>query len=160
MMEMRKLVRYKDQIEETLNEILLKCNDAKEGYLKAAGMVENQKLKDFLTAKAEERIKLAIELENEILAAGGKVHSTTSIASSIHRVWMEIQNAFTPDARGVLAECLRGENAALDDYSQASIVEGLPGSTRALILRQKEGIRSTIAELNQWHERFQNEMNK
>ncbi len=148
---MEKLIENKDVIEETLNGLLLNCNDAKEGYLKAAGMVENEKLKDFFAEKSEERIKFALDLENEILAVGGKVHSTTSIVSSIHRVWMEIQSAFTSDERGILSECLRGEYAALDDFNHATVVKGLPGSTRALIMRQREGIKRTVSELKRWY---------
>jgi len=141
----------REQIENTLNELLIKCNDAKEGFIKAAGMVEDEGLKNFLMNKSEERIEFATDIENEIIGAGGEVNSTSSILSSIHRVWMEIQNTFTSDAKVVLAECLRGEYAAKDDYSQASVAKGLPGSTRAMILRQREAIKKTIGELKRWY---------
>lgn len=148
---MRDEMIERELIEQTLNELLVKCNDAKEGFIKAAGLVDDPELKDFLMDRARRRIVFASDMENEILAVGANVNSSTSIISSLHRVWMEIQSTFSSDARAILSECLRGEYSSLEDYSKASIVEGLPGTTRAMILRQKESIRKSIGELKRWY---------
>lgn len=145
-------------IEQTLNDLLIKCNDAKEGFIKAAALVNDLHLENILINKAEQRLQFASDIENEILAAGANVNSSTSILSSVHRVWMEIQSAFSSDARAIISECLRGEYAAMEDYSDASVVEGLPGSTRAMILRQREAVRKSIGELRRWHAQVQEEV--
>jgi uncharacterized protein (TIGR02284 family) len=154
---MKSKIQNKEIIEDTLNDLLIKCNDAKEGFLKAAGLVNDLHLRDLLVGKADERLQFASDIENEMLAVGAKVNSSTSILSSVHRVWMEIQSTFSSDARAILSECLRGEYAAMEDYSNASVAEGLPGSTRAMIMRQREAVRRSIGELRQWHAQIQEE---
>jgi uncharacterized protein (TIGR02284 family) len=155
---MKNKIQNTEIIEQTLNDLLIKCNDAKEGFLKAAGLVNDLHLRDLLVNKADQRLQFASDIENEILAMGAKVNSTTSILSSVHRVWMEIQSTFSSDARAIISECLRGEYAAIKDYSDASVTEGLPGSTRAMIMRQREAVRKSIGELRQWHAQVQEEV--
>lgn len=155
---MKNEMRDIETIEQTLNELLMKCNDAKEGFIKAAGLVEDPQLKELLMNKADQRIHFASDIENEMLAIGSSINSTTSIISSVHRVWMEIQSTFNSDARAIISECLRGEYASLEDYSNASVVEGLPGTTRAMILRQREAIRKSIGELRRWYAQIQEEV--
>lgn len=155
---MKNEMRDKETMVQTLNELLLKCNDAKEGFIKAAGLVEDPQLKDLLMNKADQRVGFASDIENEILAMRASVDSTTSIISSIHRVWMEIQSTFNSDARAIISECLRGEYASLEDYNNASVTKGLPGTTRAMILRQREAIRKSIGELRRWYAQVQEEV--
>ncbi len=154
---MKNEIREREIIEQTLNELLVKCNDAKEGFIKAAGLVDDPELKDLLMNRANQRIQFASDIENEILAYRASVDSSTSIISSFHRVWMEIQSTFNSDARAIISECLRGEYASLEDYGNASIVDGLPGTTRAMVLRQKEAVRKSIGELRRWYAQIQEE---
>jgi uncharacterized protein (TIGR02284 family) len=155
---MEKEIKDKKVIESTLNELLIKCNDAKEGFIKASGLVDDEELKALLLKKSKQRIRFACDIENEMLAIGLDINSSTSILSSFHRVWMELQHTFGTDARAIISECLRGEYASLEDYSSATIVEGLPASTRALIIRQREGIKKTVRKLRRCYATVQEEI--
>lgn len=133
-----------------LNELLEKNYDAEKGYKKAADDVKNPTLSSFFKDYANQRYNFGHELKSEIRRLGGEPDKGSSVASNLHRTWIDIKSTFTgKDPEAVVEECIRGERAALDDYEDTLRDTKLPSSSRELVQRQHDQIQAAVNRLNQ-----------
>jgi len=134
-----------------LDDLMTKDRDATEGYLKAAENIKERSAREMLLRYSNQRGRFVAGLKEEINRLGGEFADRTSFLSSMHRVWMDIQGTISgKDPQTILSECLRGEEAALKDYQEASENKFLPKKTKELIQNHIEKIESSIKELNDW----------
>ena len=117
------------------------CKDGQEGFRTAAEGIEgDERLKSFLHSCSEQRGRFVAELEEELRKLGDFSSESSSIASSIHRGWINLKSALTgKDAHSILAECERGEDSALKEYQKA-LDAGLPVLLDAIVARQRQEI--------------------
>ncbi len=121
----------------TLNGLIEICRDGEEGYRAAADGLMNESLRQLFTEYSEQRARLASELQEQVRHLGGAPEDSGTAAGALHRGWINIKSAVTgEDEAAVLAECERGEDAALKTYEEAMEQEGLPPETRSLIEKQ------------------------
>jgi uncharacterized protein (TIGR02284 family) len=133
---------------DVLNELLQKNYEAEKGYRNAAEKVTNIRLKDFLLQNADTRQGFAIELAEEILEQGGNPVSETSTLSDIHRSWINFKSSIASNKdEAVIEECIRGEEAALNDYNKALKSTYLDKSSETILKEQREEILDSINEL-------------
>jgi uncharacterized protein (TIGR02284 family) len=132
-----------------LNKILARNYDAINGYKNAADNIKNKALKAFFEDQVLERLKFSQELEYEIQMYGQEVVGSGSMEASLHRAWMDLKTALSKNNdEAVVEECIRGEEAACQDY-QDIINNGLPthGSLYNILKSHKRQIEKSIFHL-------------
>ncbi len=129
------------EILDQLNDLLTISHDAEEGYQEASENVKDSELKSLLLTQARQRAEFGAELAAEVRTLGGDADKGTSIASNLHRAWINIKAAFaSDDDKATVQECQRGDGTALETYNRVLAETDLAVSTRELILRQKQSI--------------------
>lgn len=125
-----------DDVISTLNGLIETCRDGQNGFQTAAGGVENGELKQLLLGYSQQRAQFVGELQEEVRRLGGDPENTGSVAATLHRGWIDFKSAVTGmDEGAIIAECERGEDAAVSAYKDA-LVEDLPANVRATVERQ------------------------
>ena len=103
-----------------LNGLIGVCRDTYNGYLEAAEGVASTRYKTMFAEYAHQRDRFSADLANFILEMGGAVTGTSDKVDTTHHVWANIRAATTNGETGViLAECERGEDAAMEAYERA-----------------------------------------
>jgi uncharacterized protein (TIGR02284 family) len=120
-----------------LNNLIETCKDGHEGFKTAAEGVQRSELKTLFYEYSQQRATFAGELQNEVRRLGGDPEKTGSTAAALHRGWIDIKSAVTGrDDSAILAECERGEDAAVAAYKEALAGANLTGDVRPLVERQ------------------------
>lgn len=135
------MITAPDEIAPVLKSLIETCKDGQEGFRTAAEGIEgDERLKSFLHSCSEQRGRFVAELEEELRKLGDFSSETSSVASSIHRGWINLKGALTgKNAHSILAECERGEDSALKEY-QKGLDAGLPVLLDAIVARQRQEI--------------------
>ncbi|HKG14979.1 MAG TPA: PA2169 family four-helix-bundle protein [Pyrinomonadaceae bacterium] len=133
----------------TLNSLIETCRDGQEGFKTAAEGVGNSELKELFYEYSRQRAGFVGELQDEVRRLGGDPEETGSVTASLHRGWMGLRAALTGgDEASVLAECERGEDAAMSSYRAAFNVD-MPANVRQMVERQ-------FAEIKEAHNKIRN----
>lgn len=136
------------EVLDQLNKLLTSSRDAEKGYQEASENVKDAELKSLFLAQSRQRADFAQELDREIRTIGGEPDNGTSLASDLHRAWINIKSTFaSDDDKAVVQECQRGDKEALDSYNEVLQETDLVASTRQLLLSQKEKIESAHATM-------------
>lgn len=131
------------EILDQLNKLLTSAHDAEKGYQEAAENVKDAELKSLFLAQSRERAEFGTELDREIRALGGDPDNGTSLASDLHRAWINIRSAVSGNSdKSVAEECQRGDAEALSEYKNVLEQTDVAASTRELLLRQKSKVES------------------
>jgi len=127
-----------DKVRDVLNELLEICRDGEQGYRAAAERVSDPRLKRLFSTYSEQRAQFAVALGTEVRRLGGDPERDGSVTGSLHRGWMSGRSAALSggEARSILAEVERGEDAAKAAYERALRETTLPPSVRAIVQRQ------------------------
>jgi uncharacterized protein (TIGR02284 family) len=142
---MKETMKYTEKMSKKLNELLEKNYDAERGYKKAAGIVENTKLKQFFENQAQNRYDFGHELKSEIRNYGEVPDKGGSATGSVHRAWMDIKSAFTSnDEEAILNEVQRGEKAAVEEYEEIISDTTLPPTTQRILVAQRDSIQQAL----------------
>jgi uncharacterized protein (TIGR02284 family) len=129
------------EILDQLSRLLTRNHDAEKGYQEAADNTKDNELKSLFLAQSRQRGEFAQEIDREIRALGGEPDTGTSLASNLHRAWINIKSTFASnDDKATVQECHRGDQEALNDYNAVLQETDLAASTRELLLRQKQSI--------------------
>ena len=139
---------YTEVIGEKLNDLLEKTYDAEKGFKKAAENTEHKQLKSFFENKAKQRYDFGHELKAEISYLGQNIDKGDSITGKAHRAWMDVKALFSLDsAEAMLAEAIRGEEAAVEEYKEVLEDTSLPTTTASILRGQKEAIENGLANI-------------
>ena len=131
------------EILDQLNKLLTNNRDAEKGYQEAAENVKGAELKSLFLAQSRQRGEFGMEIEREVRKLGGEPDNGTSLASDLHRAWINVKSTFASnDDKATVQECQRGDKEALDNYNSVLQETDLIASTRELLLRQKQSIDS------------------
>lgn len=137
-----------EKIIEHLNDLLTKNYDAEAGYKLAAENVENEELRGFLELRAKKRYDFGHALKEEIKKLGGEPDKGTSLTGDLHRVWMNLKDTFTSGDAATYAECVRGEEAFVEEYEEClKDSEHLPPSVVNLVQSQLVDGKKALAEV-------------
>lgn len=139
---------YTEEVGKKLNDLLERTYDAEKGFKKAAENVEHSALKSYFRRKAEERYNFGHELKSEIKSFNEDVDKGGSLKGSIHRTWMDVKSLFSADdEESMLEEAIRGEKAAIDEYSDVLNEVSLPSTTKSLLSSQKQTIENGLSNI-------------
>lgn len=137
------------EILDALNKLLTRSHDAEEGYQEAAENAKDAELKSMFLAQSRQRAEFKMELDREIRTLGGEPDGGTSLLSDLHRAWINIKSSFSSDDdKATVQECQRGDQEALNDYTNVLQETDLVASTRELLLRQKQSVETAHASMS------------
>jgi uncharacterized protein (TIGR02284 family) len=129
-----------------LNGLVSTCRDGQEGFRTASECVaEDPELKMLLSSFSLQRSKFAGELETELINMGEHHPETEgpSASGAAHRGWISLKAAMTrADNHAILAECERGEDAAVAEYNKA-LTHEIPDPVREIVQRQRQEVVAT-----------------
>jgi uncharacterized protein (TIGR02284 family) len=131
----------KDDLIETLNNLIETSRDGEEGFHTCAERVKNAQLKQVFEQAAGRCGQAVTELQAKVSSLGGDPERSGSVSGELHRAWVDIKSTITGmDEAAVLAECERGEEVARNAY-EAALAKDLPPDIRSVVARQYEGVR-------------------
>lgn len=141
-----------DEVISVLNNLIETCEDGVKGFRDAAEAVRNPLAKEVLSSRIEYIERAESDLKAAVRRLGGDPESRGSATGALHRGWMNLKAAITgKDDEAIIAECERGENAAVERYEDA-LQKELPSDIRQMVNRQYQGTlqnRDRISELRQ-----------
>lgn len=125
-----------EEVISTLNGLVETCRDGQEGFRAAAEGVRDAEQRGLFRGYSRERASFVGELQDEVRRLGGDPEQTGSLVATLHRGWMGLRAALEgDDDAAVVAECERGEDAALASY-RAALGTDMPSGVRAIVERQ------------------------
>lgn len=133
------------EIEDSLNDIIQKNEDAVKGYEKAAENAEDVGLKSYFETKASERRIFLTELKASAPALKTRDELDGSAAGTLHRTWMDVKAFFSGDNdEAMLEEAIRGDKAAIEEYNEVLADTHLPVEAAAVIRKQRDWLKQNI----------------
>lgn len=136
-----------------LNDLIETSKDGQFGFNKCAARVNAPDLKDTLQRRATECESAAVELQALVVQHGGRPDNHGSVTGALHRGWVSVKDILSGNSdRAVLAECERGEDAALAHYRKA-MQHPLPLDVRQVVERQMHGVQAHHDEIRALRDR-------
>ncbi len=130
-----------EKIVSLLGPLIETCKDGQNGYRAAAERAPSKELKRFFRYYASQRARFAAELQEEVHRHGATPAKGGTVAGALHRGWFAVKSALLGAGEAdLLAECERGEEAALNNYEAASR-EVLPPELQEMIAKQYRDIK-------------------
>ena len=125
---------------DTLNMLIMTCQDGHDGYQAAAHVIDDMKIKRLFGKLALERKDFEKELCRAIEALQGEPHAHGTLKGALHRGWMELTGELhAASVANVLELCNQGETVAVDHYL-AALGSDLPPRIREIVTRQLTSI--------------------
>ena len=138
-----------------LNDLIEYARDGQHGYKQAADKVENTELKQMFNQCAQQRGTFISELNQQIRTLGGSPDDSGSVTGDLHRGWINLKSALTSgDESAILAECERGDEAAVNEYKDVLQASSLPETAVGVVRRQQQEIQSTLGQIKTLKERM------
>jgi uncharacterized protein (TIGR02284 family) len=118
------------------------CADGVRGYEAASREVDDAELRQLFDEYARQRSSMRHELELCVSTLGGEPDAADSVAGRVHRGWMKVRGAVANrESHAILAECERGEDAAVQAYREAMDQLVTP-DVREIVARQYVRVKS------------------
>ena len=89
---------------------------------------------------AQERSRLAGELQAEVSKLGGEPETSGSASAAMHRGWLNIKSALGGGEKAILDEAERGEDVAVRSFEKA-LKEPLPTNVASVVRRQYDQVK-------------------
>ncbi|HEX5438272.1 MAG TPA: PA2169 family four-helix-bundle protein [Gemmatimonadaceae bacterium] len=141
-----------DDVISTLNDLIETCEDGVKGFRAAADAAKNPMAKTVFDTRVGHIEQAESELRALVKQLGGDPADRGTATGALHRGWMNIKAASTGmDDDAIIAECERGENAAVERYEDA-LEKNLPSDVRLVVDRQYRGTlqnRDRVLQLRQ-----------
>jgi uncharacterized protein (TIGR02284 family) len=129
-----------------LNDLIETSKDGEKGFQTSAEDIKNPVVKAFFLSRSSEIATAVRELQTEVRALGGDPETSSSVAGTLHRAWVDLKSAVTgKDDTAVLNEVERGEDVALKAYKEAlekAHEKALPSNVVTLIQKQLTGVQA------------------
>lgn len=143
-----------DQVS-ALNKIITTLYDGENGFKEAAKEVDNTSLATRFRGLAQQRYDFGHEVKPFIKQLGGDVDKGGSTAATLHRAWIDLKTALAGnDEAAVLAECVRGEESAVDTYQEVIADKNLPTGARDVLRTQLSAITTSLNEMRSLHSSY------
>jgi len=110
----------KDEIVDTLNDLIQITEDSHEGYRKSAEDAEEPDLKSLFNDLSAQRGAMVRDLQKHVAEQGGAPEASGTILGGAHRFFVGLKTAVVGrDRVAILQEVERGETEAVRRYEQA-----------------------------------------
>jgi len=124
----------------TLNNLIETLKDGKNGFESAAQDVKDSRVKTVFLECAQERARLAGELQAEVRRLGGDPETSGSVSAAVHRGWINLKNALGGGEKAINEEAERGEDVAVKSFEKA-LKENLPADVAGVVRRQYDQVK-------------------
>jgi uncharacterized protein (TIGR02284 family) len=125
-----------------INTLISTTLDSVKGYRESAEDSQVATHAQFFREMAEERSRVASDLQAHVRTLGGDPETDSSTAGAMHRTWLNIKEAVTgSDEAAIVTEVERGEDYIKDKYEVALRDGDLSIETRGLLEKCMESIR-------------------
>lgn len=132
-----------------LKDLIETNKDGQHGFQTAAEDAKDGELARIFTEFSTQRASFIAELQDRVRGLGGDGSNSGSVAASLHRGWINLKAAISSnEPHAVLAECERGEDAAVKAYREA-LDENLDPVTRGVISRQYASVQAAHDRVKQ-----------
>jgi uncharacterized protein (TIGR02284 family) len=124
-----------DHAVKVLNSLIETTLDSANGYREAAENTNSTEFRTVFAERAERRMELSRQLQQEVRSFGGEPEDTQSILGRLHNKFVDLKNAVTggADDKAVIDEVERGEDVIKAKYEAAIADQDLPQSARDLV---------------------------
>lgn len=116
-------ILMKTQTDESIrliNSLIETCEDGCHGFQVAADDVKDAELQALFQRYSSQRAGFIQELRQLVVQLGGEQEKSGSAPGKLHRGWINLKAALSSnEPHAVLAECERGEDAAVKAYREA-----------------------------------------
>ena len=142
-----------DETISVLNDLIETCKDGEYGFHSSAQHVRNADLRELFEKRAAQCRQSADELRRHVVQLGGNPEDDGSVSGAVHRGWVALRGALSGYSDlAMLEECERGEDAALESYTDA-LQNDLPPAIRTLVMTQYEGVRRNHDQIRNLRDR-------
>lgn len=131
-----------------LNHLIAICKDGEAGYRAATDDTQDLELQSLFSRLARQRAEFAAELQLYVKRLGAEPCDSATVAGSLHRGWLGLKSVLTKnDAHAVLAECERGEDAAVAAYREVLADAPLESAHRLVVSTQSVAVQAAHDEI-------------
>jgi uncharacterized protein (TIGR02284 family) len=137
-----------------LHDLIATCNDAAEGFAKAAKGVHDTDLSNWLAAASADRERFADDLSHALKEMGEESRLDLHEGGILHKGWVDLeqrlrstgQHLHSKDDKEILRECIAGDSGSLTHYDHALAQDLLP-DLRQVVVQQRAAIEDTLVHL-------------
>ncbi len=121
-----------------LNALIETLKDGQAGFKTAADDVDSAELRTLFNGFVLQRSQFSAELQTLVRSLGeADPASSGTVSGTVHRGWIDMKSAITSrDEHAILAECERGEDAAVAHYREVLDSPDLPSNIREVLANQ------------------------
>jgi uncharacterized protein (TIGR02284 family) len=131
----RGAVMDRDDVVETLNDLIENCKDGEYGFRTCAEHAKSANLKSVFAQRAGQCRAAADELQTLVTRFGNTPDTSGTVAGAAHRGWIAVRGTVAlDDDQAMLNECERGEDIAINRYRKA-LQQDLPPGLAAIVPR-------------------------
>ncbi len=131
----------KDEIVDTLNDLIRIVEDSHEAYRQAAETGQEEDLKALFNDLAAQRGAIVRELQRLVAEQGGAPDMGGTMIGGAHRFFVELKNTVLGhDREAILGEVQRGESECVRRYEDA-LAKDLPLPITAVVAQHLDRIR-------------------
>ena len=124
----------------TLNTLIETLKDGQNGFKIAAADVKDMRVKSVFTELAQDRTRLAGELQSEVSRLGGDPEKSGSASAAVHRGWINLKSVLGGGEKSILDEAERGEDVAVKSFETA-LQAKLPPDVAGVVRRQYDEVK-------------------
>lgn len=135
-----------------VNDLITHLYDGSEGFKLAAENVQSMTFKTGLANFSRQREQFIAELKPLVATRGERPDNSGSTMGAIHRGWMNLRNSLTTGDHAILAECERGEDAAVARYRELVESPKITPAFRQVLQRQYDEVKKAHDTVRGWRD--------
>lgn len=120
---------------ETLQELIQINLDSQDGFQQVAEKTDDTRVAQLFRSLGQERGAQAEELKSLVMVNSETPEDSGSFAAAAHRVWIDLRAALGGDAKVMLIEAEKGEDAIKEKYEEA--LKDEPGTAVSDVLHRQ-----------------------
>ncbi len=141
-----------DVVRRELTDLIHACQDARQGYERAAEEVGDQTYASAYRMYGQQRAQFAAELADAGAAYGVEWDESGTVEGGFRRTWLKLKGMFTGgDAEEVTEAIIQIEEDTLAEYED-TLEHRLPPNVEGVVRRQYNVIAGVVTQLKQLEE--------
>ena len=137
-----------------LHDLVATCNDAAEGFAKAAKGVHDTDLSNWLAQASADRERFAAELGQALKEIGEQPRIDLHEGGILHKGWVDLEQRLrstephlhSKDDKEIIRECIAGDSGSLSHYDHA-LAQALNPDLRSVIVEQRTAVEDNLVYL-------------
>jgi len=139
---------------QAVHDLIATCNDASEGYAKAAKGAHDPDLSNWLAQASNDRGRFAADLTDALRHLGQEPRLDLHEGGILHKGWVDLEQRLrstaphlhSKDDTELIRECIAGESGSLAHYDHA-LAQDLDDDLRDIVIEQRAIIDDSLVYL-------------